>query len=131
MFAELERERTKARMTRWRAANPDRHRENDRAAKARAYADPIRKERIRTNAKLAIIARKYGLTRIEYETLCAQHGNRCAICRTDAGTLCVDHDHATGKIRGVLCQLCNIGLGGFKDDSMRLRAALKYLSRYG
>jgi hypothetical protein len=73
---------------------------------------------------------KYGLTRDELTALLAQHGV-CAICRTDNWGRkgpAVDHDHATGRIRGVLCQNCNQGLGRFTDDPARLRAAADYLT---
>ena len=71
----------------------------------------------------------YSLTKQELAVLLAQH-ERCAICQTDEfggrgqgrGPQ-VDHDHATGKVRGVLCGNCNQGLGRFKDDPARLRAA--------
>jgi predicted nucleic acid-binding Zn ribbon protein len=74
----------------------------------------------------------YGLTRRELELLLAQH-ERCAICGTDdwggKGPLGpqVDHDHATGRVRGVLCGNCNQGLGRFKDDPDLRRAAISYL----
>jgi hypothetical protein len=73
----------------------------------------------------------YGLTKQELGVLLAQH-ERCAICRAEdwggKGPQ-VDHDHATGKVRGVLCNNCNQGLGRFKDDPARLRAAADYLER--
>lgn len=52
----------------------------------------------------------------------------CAICKQET-KLVVDHDHASGKIRGMLCRYCNLGLGHFKDSSELLRAAAKYLRR--
>lgn len=73
----------------------------------------------------------YGLTREELRLLLEQH-DRCAICGTDGwgkkGPQ-VDHCHATGRVRGILCLNCNNGLGRFGDDPARLRAAAAYLER--
>jgi hypothetical protein len=73
----------------------------------------------------------YGITVQEYEAkLVAQEG-KCAICRcSDSGKKGwhVDHDHDTGKFRGLLCMNCNTGLGKFRDDPDLVRAALQYLS---
>lgn len=73
----------------------------------------------------------YGLTVVELNELLAQHAV-CAICATDAwgekGPQ-VDHNHATGAVRGILCTSCNNGLGRFKDDPTLLRAAADYLDR--
>ena len=62
---------------------------------------------------------------------------KCAICRTlNSGNkifkhLSVDHDHnKVFKVRGLLCQLCNHGLGNFKDNIKRLQAAIKYLKLF-
>jgi hypothetical protein len=63
----------------------------------------------------------------------AQKG-RCRICGglPDAtGRLCVDHNHATGKVRGLLCRLCNAGLGAFRDNVKCVAEALKYLKGTG
>lgn len=76
----------------------------------------------------------YGLSPDRYEELMLAQDGRCAICRSDAwpgkgNRPHVDHDHATGKVRGLLCASCNNGLGRFADDPERLRAAADYLER--
>lgn len=72
----------------------------------------------------------YGLSLAQYEDLLRQQSGRCAICGTDRNggvAMGVDHDHRTGDIRGLLCDPCNIGLGGFRDDPALLAAASAYL----
>lgn len=58
-------------------------------------------------------------------------GNRCAICKEEeprkGWRLSVDHDHQTGKVRGLLCSKCNTGLGQFKDSLALIRSVIAYL----
>lgn len=74
---------------------------------------------------------KYGLELEEYEALVAAQNGVCAICKNppleSTGRLSVDHDHNTRQIRGLLCANCNAALGQFKDDPIRLMAAIEYL----
>lgn len=69
-----------------------------------------------------------------FEALLTEQAHVCAICGCDLTTLdpfavCVDHDHVTGKVRGVLCRHCNTGLGSFKDNPDALLAAVVYLKK--
>lgn len=76
----------------------------------------------------SLLKTKYGLTPKDYNALLASQGGVCAICRRrPAHRLCVDHDHQTGKVRGLLCACCNGGVGQFRDDPTLLRLAADYL----
>lgn len=75
---------------------------------------------------------KYGITKEEYESLIEKQNNVCAICKmenTNGKPLCVDHEHSTGKIRGLLCFSCNTALGLMKEHSCLLREAATYLEK--
>ena len=61
-----------------------------------------------------------------YRMLDEQHG-ACWICKRIDRKLRVDHDHQTGKVRGLLCSSCNTGLGMFADSTILLSNALAYL----
>ncbi len=81
--------------------------------------------RCQRNEKLL---RRYGITLVEYEALLLAQADRCACCRNLAEkTLCVDHDHLTGKIRGLLCDGCNRSLGSLGDSVEGVEKALAYL----
>lgn len=74
--------------------------------------------------------RAYGVTGPQFDKAVAAQGYECAICRIPlafGAKPCADHDHATGKFRGVLCARCNSGLGMFKDNIPYLYAAIDYL----
>lgn len=69
--------------------------------------------------------KNYGISKEEYNLLMEE--GKCAICGSTE-KLRLDHDHNTGKIRGVLCHWCNVGLGHFKDNLDLLIKAREYLS---
>lgn len=77
--------------------------------------------------------RNYGITMERYEELLLQQGGGCAICGAKpsgvAGRefLAIDHDHKSGQVRGLLCDLHNLALGMFKDRADHLRVAAQYL----
>jgi hypothetical protein len=74
------------------------------------------------------LKRKYGLTLDAFEALLASQGGGCAICgRIDADN--VDHDHVTGRVRGILCFKCNVAIGLLDEDWSRANSASAYLDR--
>jgi hypothetical protein len=82
------------------------------------------------DAHRAKLVASYGLTEHQYEALIEQQGGGCAICSRPPATtrrLAIDHDHATGIVRGILCGRCNTALGLFDDNPQLLREAIAYL----
>ena len=77
------------------------------------------------------LRRSHRLTIETYEDMLRTQDGKCAICLREPPTkrrLAVDHDHATGHIRGLLCFACNTLLGKADDDIERLQRAITYLS---
>lgn len=79
----------------------------------------------------AQLKRKYGIGLEEYNKLLASQGGKCLFCdkppETGTKSLAVDHDHETGKVRGLLCESHNRGLGMFHDNINELERAILYL----
>lgn len=101
--------------------------------RGRAYA--VRNpERVRRNARASRLRTKYGLTPEDFDALLAAQGHRCAICSADeaavSGRWVVDHCHKTGRVRGILCNRCNRGIGRLGDDPFRIRVAAAYLAQH-
>lgn len=73
----------------------------------------------------------YGISSIQYEQMFLNQNGACAIClQKSKKALCIDHNHATKKVRGLLCHSCNKGLGIFKDNPENLIRAIDYLRSY-
>lgn len=60
--------------------------------------------------------RKYGITLEDVNSMLAEQGNLCKICRLPTGPLVVDHNHTTGKVRGMICKVCNWYMGKIDRD---------------
>jgi hypothetical protein len=96
---------------------------------ANKYASKLNKE----NPNRIDIVRKsswkilYNITPKQYNKMFKKQKGLCAICRKNK-KLCVDHDHATGQVRGLLCHSCNKGLGDFYDNVKSLKRAGDYLN---
>jgi hypothetical protein len=83
-------------------------------------------------ARAKNLATKYGITLVQFDELLLSQEGRCAICRSAVamgpfGQWHIDHCHTSGKVRGILCFKCNVGLGKFNDDPKLLVLATKYL----
>lgn len=118
------------------AANPGKEAERARTRRA------ARRDELNANARRwlaedrdrakAYGLAKYGITLDQYNLMLDEQGGGCAICgaisNKNGKALFVDHCHATGKVRGILCHRCNTGLGSFKDNATLVAKAAIYLS---
>ncbi len=81
-----------------------------------------------------MLKRNYDLTEPAYEAMVERQAGRCAICGEPPADsrpfLAVDHDHATGRVRDLLCSGCNSGLANFREDPVLLQGAVAYLERH-
>jgi Recombination endonuclease VII len=108
------------RVLKWQHENRDRY-----LQRLREYnSTPAKK----VSNRKSHLKRKYGLTLEAFDELLEAQGGGCAICgNPDADN--VDHDHATGRVRGILCFNCNLAIGHIADDEDRLFGAIAYLAR--
>lgn len=78
--------------------------------------------------------KRYGITRQQYDQMFVEQKGLCKICqKIPSGRwdeLCIDHDHVTGKVRGLICHNCNVGIGNFFDDPLLLEKAAEYLRKH-
>lgn len=112
------------RVRQWALANPDKVAERIAAARG--------SDEKKLSDRKSHLKRKYGMTLADFDRMFAAQGGVCAICgeaRPEERTLHVDHDHATGMIRGLLCFRCNNALGDFREEVELFRSAADYLDR--
>lgn len=113
------------------------------AARAKAWRDknPIKSRlSVKNSSKknpdrvLRSSLKIYGLSLSDYRALVLSCGNKCMLCcgpPVGKKRLSVDHCHVTGKVRGLLCNSCNVGLGYFMDSIVKLDKAIVYLRERG
>ena len=136
IYRKEHREECNARGKAWRHANKEHVNEMARAL----YAKDPQKQAERTEKwrklnpdknRNSQLKRWYGITLEEYNALLDSQNGKCAICGIDkpmgVGCFHVDHDHITNKVRGLLCQKCNMGIGALQDNPIILRKAAEYL----
>lgn len=117
-------ERFAAYARKWRERNLERARKNGK----RYYEN--NKDRIAELNRRGRI-RAYGITPEEYDRMLLAQDKCCALCRRLLETrICIDHDHATGQVRALLCVSCNSGLGDLQDDPELMRRAAEYVERH-
>jgi len=123
-------EGTRKRVQAWRHKNPDKYKAQiERSSEQKRRSGYYEKNK-RTHINRQLV-KQYGITIEEYEAMLESQNGKCAICETETcptgKRFAVDHCHDTGKVRGLLCKNCNIGLGMFKDDVKMVKNAFKYL----
>lgn len=105
--------------------------QRENAEHFRAYRAEYRNRPERRRAMRDLYYRRtYGMTADEVDALLAAQGGGCAICGdrpARAASMHLDHDHAGGRVRAILCLSCNQGLGKFRDDPAILLRAIVYL----
>lgn len=82
------------------------------------------KEKLRNKS----LRERFGITIQDFRILLDKQYGLCAVCRLEPGTH-LDHNHDTGKIRGILCNTCNRGIGLLKDNIFVLKNAIEYLNK--
>lgn len=121
----------KEKSRKWREDNKDRVLEDGKKySRMRKDKNPELERKRRREYSLK---RKYGITLDQYEELLLRQNNSCAICDRDAGefktNLAVDHDHKTGRIRGLLCTNCNYRMVAKHRDGELLRKIADYIEQ--
>ena len=94
------------------------------------FRSDTKKWRCQTSEQHNDRKRKYGMSKADFDNLYELQKGACQICGGNLNhSLNVDHDHKTGRVRGLLCSYCNTGLGLFRDDVGTLAKAIAYLVR--
>jgi hypothetical protein len=140
-------------MRAWWKANPEKRKEaDDRKVKSKAYRARIHspeylakarnkaklsrqntnKEDLKIKDRRTYLKQNYNLSESDYQILFDNQYGCCVICKQppQVKNLCVDHDHKTGVIRGLLCNSCNGALGLFEESLELLEKAARYLEMY-
>ena len=120
MLTEKRREKNRKDARKWRATHPEKDRENKRDWYADHRESASKRQRARNKCR-------YGLLPGDYESMLDMQDGRCAVCGRGDRRLCIDHNHVTGVVRGLLCFGCNTSIGLLNDSPDLLQAAIDYL----
>lgn len=105
------------------------HSESGRAARTRSITKLKESGWMYQHGRRTNLRLKFGLTPEQVDLMAAEQDGKCAICRLETIKFYVDHNHSTDQIRGLLDINCNAGLGSFYENTVRLFAAIAYLTR--
>lgn len=129
-----DKEKIRVQTKKWRSSNKERI---DKKSSEWKAANP---EKVKKYQRASNLRKNFGVEISEYDSMFLSQNGKCAICgkneefihhRTGKpAMLAVDHCHKTGKVRGLLCKLCNTALGHFKDDISVLLKAINYLEKH-
>lgn len=108
----------------WRQRNPDKH-----MKRVSSWIERNKDRHRRVNAD-AHFRREYGISIEDYEASYAAQNGRCRICKEQNEVLCVDHDHASGQVRDLLCRRCNSVLGFVNENPQVLSEMIAYIGRW-
>ena len=142
-------EKQRVRMKAWRSSNKDRIAEYQKEWRTRnatqvaeyqkAYQEGYKsREDVQFKTWMRNLHRNYSMTPECFNKLWQEQSGKCLICGIglmpkgrSSASACVDHNHETGAVRGLLCRGCNHGIGCLKDSPDVLRKALQYLEERG
>lgn len=92
----------------------------------------VKEKRTPQEFREAYLKSKFGITQADYDAMFERQAGACAICQCPAEQsykgLHIDHDHITGRVRGLLCQRCNMALGLLGDDVDTISKAAAYIA---
>lgn len=104
----LDPEKARRQVREWNAQNPDKAKKSDWVKRLK----------------------RYGITIEDWDRMFIEQGGRCAVCKETVDRLCVDHDHKTGRVRGLLCLTCNFAAGALKDSVLLAESLIQYLKKH-
>jgi hypothetical protein len=126
--------RSKEKKDKWRSKNKEKtqliyKKYNNKTTTKQKLKEYYQKNK--NNWKNNNLQKKYKISLDEYNDLLQKQNFKCAICHTErcssGKSFAVDHDHKNGKVRGLLCKNCNLGLGLFKDNIEIVKKVILYL----
>lgn len=130
MLRQLETAKKYGKTAKGKRANKKKQRKYNKSEKGKLNQRKVNQSTKGKHRAYIVRIRKYDLTEDEHKRMINEQEGKCAICNKYGGKdLHIDHDHQTGKARGLLCKSCNYSLGFANDDVDILLSAIQYLRK--